>query len=72
MERILSGPNYYLCHNNSCLVLILQEGTDESVLRQVAALFHDIKIAVGSVETSLNRSFEMCIRDSPGCGRSAG
>lgn len=57
VERILSSPNYYLCHNNSCLVLILREGTDESVLRQVAALFHDIKIAVGSVETSLNRSF---------------
>ena len=27
------------------------------MLRQVSALFHDIKIAVGSVETNLNRSF---------------
>ena len=27
------------------------------MIRQVAALFHDIKIAVGSVETNLNRSF---------------
>ena len=57
VERILTGPNYYLCRNNSCLVLILREGTDESVLRQVSALFHDIKIAVGSVETNLNHSF---------------
>ena len=57
VERILKGPNYYLCRNNSCLVLFLREDTDEAVIRQVAELFHDIKIAVGSVETNLNRSF---------------
>lgn len=57
VERILDGPSYYLCRNNSCMVLILREGTGDQVMKQVRSLFHDVKIAVGSVEASLNHSF---------------
>ncbi|MDO5349229.1 MAG: helix-turn-helix domain-containing protein [Lachnospiraceae bacterium] len=57
VEKILTGPNYYLCRNNSCLVLILREGDNESIMEQISRIFHDVKIAIGSVETNLNASF---------------
>lgn len=57
VEKILTGPNYYLCRNNSCLVLILREGDNEAIMKQVCGIFHDVKIAVGSVESNLNTSF---------------
>lgn len=59
VERILTGLGYYLCRNNSSMVLILREGTDDSVLKQVSTLFHDVKIAVGSTGVHLNDSFIM-------------
>lgn len=57
VDKILSGSNYYLCSNNSCLVLILREGDNESIMKRVGEIFHDVKIAIGSVETNLNASF---------------
>lgn len=57
VESCLMQSNYYVCMNNKSIVLILHKDYDPTMLTQLSELLHDVKIAVGNIDISLNRSF---------------